>query len=181
MIRKDLPLAPHCHLKPELTRTRANTPANRQAPLQAYPKTATPAETPNIDNFKVSQLSANNQLPLTLKLAIDPRLITGPHAARLKTDKNYSYYPTPATMHYRDYAQFVYIKSRIDGSTLVNLEGQLGEEDSYMPPDDPTDFYCSACSNNCIKVELCSLDYDPAACTVLLPGFIRPRADMPAT
>ena len=38
-----------------------------------------------------------------------------------------------------------------------------------MPLDDLTDFYCSACSNNCIKVELCSLDYNPAACTVLLP------------
>jgi hypothetical protein len=57
-----------------------------------------------MDDFEVSQLSADDRLPSTLELAMDPRLITGPHAARLKTDENYSYYPTPATMHYRDYA-----------------------------------------------------------------------------
>ena len=99
---------------------------NRQAPLQAYPKTATPAETPNMDDFDVSQLSADDRLPSTLELAIDPRLIIGPHATRLKTDKNYSYlYPTLTTIHYRDH--------------LVYEDGELQVELS-----------CSACNNNYI-------------------------------
>ena len=57
-----------------------------------------------MDDFNVSQLSADDRLPSTLKLAMDPRLITGLHAARLKTDKNYSYLcPTLTTIHYRDH------------------------------------------------------------------------------
>ena len=42
---------------------------------------------------------------------------------------NADHYPT-------EYAQYVYIKSRIGNPTLANLEGQLGKIDTYMAPDE---------------------------------------------